>query len=107
MKAKEELSQQEDLEVVSSSSTNFEVMKKGVSKGRAVEILAGFYGIKQEEIICIGDNENDLSMIEYAGLGIAMENSERILLNSAKHITDTNNKDGVAKAIEKFILGDK
>jgi Cof subfamily protein (haloacid dehalogenase superfamily) len=105
-KVKEELRKLPKVEVVSSSENNFEVMQKGVSKGRGVEMLAAYYGIDKSEVICIGDNENDLTMIEYAGLGIAMGNSEQAVIAKAKYITDTNNNDGVAKAIEKFIIND-
>lgn len=103
-KAKEELLEYDDLEVVSSNYNNFEVMCKGVSKGRAVEILAGYYNISKEEVICIGDNENDLSMIKYAGLGVAMGNGEKYVREAADYVTSTNNEDGVAKVIEKFII---
>lgn len=102
--AKEELLKNEELEVVSSRMDNFEVMSKGTSKGRAVEVLAGFYNIKQEEIMCIGDNENDISMIKYAGMGVAMENGEDFVKKIANYVTVSNDEDGVAKAIEKFIL---
>lgn len=103
-KAREEVMKLDQLEVVSSLSDNFEIMKKGVSKGNAVKILSQFYGIGREEIICMGDGENDLSMIEYAGLGIAMGNASDYIKDKADYITDFNNKDGVAKAIEKFVL---
>lgn len=103
-RAKEELLKYGDIEVVSSMYNNFEVMKKGVSKGRAAEILAGFYNLNREEVICIGDNENDISMIKYAGLGVAMGNGEEYVKELADFVTDTNDNDGVAKAIEKFIL---
>lgn len=102
--AKKELLKNEELTVVSSSMDNFEVMSKGVSKGRAVEVLAGFYNIKQDEIMCIGDNENDISMISYAGMGVAMGNGEEFVMKAANYVTDTNDEDGVAKAIEKLIL---
>jgi Cof subfamily protein (haloacid dehalogenase superfamily) len=101
---KQELLKLDGIEVVSSLNTNFEIMNKGTSKGRAVEILAGFYDIASEEIMCIGDNENDISMIKYAGLGVAMGNGEDFVKQAADFVTDTNNNDGVAKAIEKFIL---
>lgn len=103
-KVKQELKDNYDLEVVSSHRTNFEIMNKGVSKGSAVSILADFYGIKREEIITFGDSENDLSMIKHAGLGIVMGNGDEEVKKHADYITDTNEKDGVAKAIEKFIL---
>ncbi len=83
---------------------NLEVMNKGVTKGNAVKILAQMYGIDRKEIIAIGDNENDMSMIEYAGLGIAMGNAEEALKNAADYITGDYQKDGVAEAIERFIL---
>jgi HAD-superfamily hydrolase, subfamily IIB len=103
-RAKEEIIKLGILEVVSSATNNFEVMCKGVSKGRGVEILAAYYNIPREEVICIGDNENDLSMIEYAGLGIAMGNADEDTKAAAQYITGTNNESGVAMAIEKFIL---
>lgn len=92
------------VEVVSSYENNFEIMTKGVSKGRGVEILAAYYNIKPEEVICIGDNENDLSMIKFAGLGVAMGNAPYSIKKEADYVTDTNDNDGVAKVIEKFIL---
>lgn len=103
-KAKEAMSKLKGVEVVSSSVHIFEVMNKGVSKGNAVQILAELYNYTKNEIICIGDNENDLSMIEYAGLGVAMGNGLKIIKKKADYITDTNNNDGVAKVIEKFVL---
>ncbi len=93
-----------EFEVVSSHFDNFEVTGKGVSKGNAVKVLANYYGIDSEQVICIGDSENDLSMIKYAGLGIAMGNADENVKEAAKYITDNNNCDGVAKAIEKFVL---
>ena len=104
MKAKAELAQFEDLEVVSSWANNFEVMAGGTSKGHSVARLAEMMGIKREEVICIGDSENDLSMIEYAGLSVAMGNAIDIVKEKADYITDTNTNAGVGKMIEKFII---
>jgi Cof subfamily protein (haloacid dehalogenase superfamily) len=103
-RAKRELQNNKELEVVSSMYNNVEIMKKGVSKGRAVEVLAGFYNLRREEVMCIGDNENDISMLRYAGMGVAMGNGEDFVKEVADYITDTNNNEGVAKAIERFIL---
>lgn len=103
-KAKEEMQKYDDLEVVSSWHNNFEVMPKGTSKGNAVKILAQMLGIDREEVICIGDSENDLSMIKYAGLGVAMGNALDIVKENADYITDTNSEAGVGKVIQKFIL---
>lgn len=90
--------------VSQSMKDNLEVMNKGVTKGSAVKRLAQMYGIDREEIIAIGDNENDMSMIEYAGMGIAMGNAEESLKNVADYITGDYQEDGVAEAIERFIL---
>jgi len=102
--AKNTLRNMEDFEVVSSRFDNFEVMNKGVSKGNAVKVLANYYGINSEQVICIGDSENDLSMIKFAGLGVAMGNGSQVVKEAAQYITDSNNCDGVAKVIEKFVL---
>lgn len=105
-KLRNEIADTVDVSIVASMSNNFEVMSKGISKGNAVKILGEIYGISPEETICIGDNENDLSMIEYAGCGVAMSNGAEHLKSAADYITDTNDNDGVAKAIEKFAFGD-
>lgn len=101
---KEIVSKEEGIEVVSSYTNNFEVMNKGISKGNAVKILSEILEVKKENVMCIGDSENDLSMIKFAGLGVAMGNATKYIKESADYITDINNEDGVAKAIEKFIL---
>ena len=58
----------------------------------------------KDEMIAIGDGFNDLSMIKYAGLGIAMENAQDIVKENADFITLSNEEDGVAYAVEKFFL---
>ncbi|WP_040210341.1 Cof-type HAD-IIB family hydrolase [Clostridium polynesiense] len=106
LKAKEELKKIDGIEVSSSFINNIEINGREVTKGRAVEITAALYDIDREEIICIGDNENDLSMIEYAGLGVAMGNAEEHVKQKADYVTDTNDEDGVAKVIEKFVINE-
>lgn len=90
--------------VVRSTPYFLEFLNKNANKGLGVELLAKHLGIKQEEIITLGDADNDLHMIEYAGLGIAMGNAFDSVKKIANYITDTNENDGVAKAIEKFVL---
>lgn len=82
----------------------FDVMKNGVNKKNAVKKVMDTFGAKHDEIIVIGDGGNDLPMFEYAKLKIAMENGSDSLKQKADYITDTNNNDGVAKAIKKFIF---
>jgi Cof subfamily protein (haloacid dehalogenase superfamily) len=101
---KHELQHMPQLEIVDSSKYNIEITRQGVSKGKAVAVLAAHYGLQQEEIITIGDSENDVSMIEYAGLGIAMGNAPDQVKRKAGYVTGTNDEDGVAQAISKFIL---
>lgn len=81
-----------------------DVMSKGVSKGNAILKLAEIMDINSDEIIAIGDNENDISMMHAAGLGVAMENADEKIKIEANFITDTNNNDGVAKVIERYML---
>ncbi|MBU3142947.1 Cof-type HAD-IIB family hydrolase [Clostridium sp. CF012] len=90
--------------VVKTMPIVFEVMDKDCNKGYGVKVLGDMLGIKKEEIICIGDQANDIEMIAYAGLGIAMGNAIEELKDIAEYVTLDNDNDGVAKAIEKFIL---
>ncbi|MCK9216297.1 MAG: Cof-type HAD-IIB family hydrolase [Firmicutes bacterium] len=83
---------------------NMEVMNKGVSKGNAIKILCELYDIDKNEVIAIGDNENDISMIEYAGMGVAMGNASDNVKEKADYVTGDYLEDGVAQAIEKFVL---
>ncbi len=81
-----------------------EFMHKSVDKGTGLKQLADYLHIDREEIIACGDEGNDYSMIKYAGLGVAMGNAIDSVKEIANYITDTNDNDGVAKMIEKFIL---
>lgn len=102
-KIKEELRDIDNIELCSSWHNNIEIMNKGVNKGHAVKRLAEFLGINREEIITFGDNYNDLSMIEYAGMGVAMGNAEDLVKEKANYITDKNTESGVAKALNKLL----
>ncbi|MBZ9622010.1 Cof-type HAD-IIB family hydrolase [Clostridium sp. FP2] len=90
--------------VVKTMPIVLEVMDKDCNKGYGVKVLGDMLGIKKEEIICIGDEANDIEMITYAGLGIAMGNAIEELKDVAEYVTLDNDNDGVAKAIERFIL---
>ena len=79
-------------------------MKKGSSKGEAVKMLAKYLGVSQEEVMCIGDSENDLSMITWAGTGVAMGNAIDSVKEVANYVTSDNKHGGVAEAIRKFVL---
>ncbi len=82
----------------------FEITNKGVDKGISLLQLADYLNIKQSETMACGDQGNDYTMIKAAGLGVAMENGIDKVKAIANYVTDTNDNDGVAKAIEKFVL---
>jgi Cof subfamily protein (haloacid dehalogenase superfamily) len=103
-KVRNQLERMENFEISKSWFNNIEIMNRGVSKGSAVAQLAKSLGVKQEEVVCIGDNENDISMLSYAGLGIAMDNAADIVKEKADHVTVTNDEDAIAKVIEEFFL---
>ena len=90
--------------IVKSTPYFLEFLNKKVDKGAAVKQLAEALGIEAREVMALGDNENDLPMIEYAGLGIAMGNATENIKNAANFITASNDAHGVAVAIEKFVL---
>ncbi|MDR0921940.1 MAG: Cof-type HAD-IIB family hydrolase [Lactobacillales bacterium] len=94
----------DEFEIIKSRDILLEFMPKGVTKAYGIELLAKDLGIKQSEIMAIGDEENDLPMIEYAKIGVAMKNAVPMIKVAATVETDTNENDGVAKAIEKYIL---
>jgi len=81
-----------------------EVIHPEASKGKAVHHLADKLGLTRDEVMCLGDHENDRDMIEYAGLGIAMGNAIDSIKEIANFVTTTNDEDGVAVAVEKFVL---
>lgn len=91
--------------IVRSAPFFLEFLHKSVNKGAGVAALAEKLNIKQEEVICIGDAGNDIHMIKYAGLGVAMGNAFPEVKKAANFITKTNEQDGVAHIINKFILG--
>lgn len=106
-KVKNVLRKMDDITCYGSGKSSIEINYKEVSKGNAVKVLAEYYGISADEIMCIGDNENDVSMIEYAGLGVAMENAIDEVKSVADYVTDSNKEDGVAQAIQKFIIDEE
>ncbi|MDI6604361.1 MAG: HAD family hydrolase [Thermoanaerobacteraceae bacterium] len=88
--------------VSTSGGGHLEINAIGVSKGNALKTLANMYDIKRDSVAAVGDNINDLSMIEYAGFGIAMDNAPNLVKIKADFITKSNDKDGIAFAINKI-----
>ncbi|HDY7664286.1 TPA: HAD family phosphatase [Vibrio vulnificus] len=94
----------DEFTIVQSAPFFLEFLNPASNKGIGVAAIAEYLGIRAEEVICMGDAENDHHMLKYAGLGIAMANAMEETKQIADYITDSNNDHGVATAIEKFVL---
>jgi len=93
-----------NLLATSSVPQNVEINQKNANKGRAIRNLAAYLGIPVESTMAFGDGLNDVLLLEGAGFGVAMANGEEITKAKAKYVTDDNDHDGVATAIERFVL---
>lgn len=93
-----------EVEATTSMPLNLELNAPGVNKGSALLALAGVLGLRPAQVMACGDSGNDLEMVRMAGLGVAMENATDAVKAVADYITADNNHDGVALAIEKFVL---
>lgn len=80
-----------------------EIMPQNIDKAHSLQKLLNSIGLTAEEMICCGDGYNDLSMIEYAGLGVAMENAQPIIKEAANFITRSNDEDGILYVINRFM----
>ncbi len=87
-----------------SATYYLEILNKRVNKGEGVRLLAESLNIASDEVMAIGDQENDIAMIQYAGTGVAMGNAIDSVKEAANFITGTHLEDGVAQAIERFAL---
>lgn len=96
----------EPLAVCSSGADNLEMTAPGVSKGSAVTWLAGRLGLALSEVMVVGDSLNDLSMFELDCFKVAMANAETEILDRASFVTASHQDDGVARAVERFVLGE-
>lgn len=94
----------EEVSVFRSKPFFLEFTALNVTKGTSLSQLTKKLGIAPEEVIAIGDSYNDITMIEFAGLGVAMGNAPDAIKEIANYVTDSNNHDGVAKVVEDFIL---
>ena len=92
------------LEVYVSKPQYVEFTALGISKGSAIKELAEMYGLGPEEVMTIGDSFNDIPMLEYAGIGVAVANAPAEVQAKADYVTLSNEEDGVAEAIRRFVL---
>ncbi len=94
-----------DILTITGSKPYFiEITKRGISKGYALAELAKISGYTAEQVIAIGDGLNDLSMVKWAGLGVAVANAHPDLQKAANYVTSSCDEEGVTQVIDKFIL---
>lgn len=94
----------ESLNITRSKPIFLEVMNDEANKGEALKVVADHYDIKREEVLALGDSYNDLAMIEWAGTGVAMGNARDAVKQAADFVTLSNEEEGVAEALHRFIL---
>lgn len=92
----------EELAIYRSKPSYLEIMDRSVSKTSAIRFLQERWGVARQQVIAVGDNFNDMDMLEYAGVGVAMGNAPESVKNAADEVTLSNDDDGVAKVIEKY-----
>ena len=94
----------DNLEITSSELNRIEFVNKGMTKVKAIELLLNKLDINKENVVAIGDGDNDIDMIKYAGCGIAMSNSPEIVKENADIVTkNSNNEDGVYYVINELL----
>src|ERR1035437_6463364 len=93
-----------DLSVSRSKPFFLEVMPHGIDKAASIDFLVNLLDIKQSEVIAVGNAGNDLSMVQYAGLGVWVDNVSPELRHEADVVVASNENDGVAEVVERFIL---
>ncbi len=93
-----------NISIAVSKPTFLEITDPLANKGQALAFLADRLGIKQAEVMALGDSGNDLAMVQYAGWGVAMGNANAAVKAAARLETLSNDADGVAEAIEKYVL---
>ena len=94
-----------ELSIYRSEPFFLEVMPMNIDKAYSLQILCGKIGLNKEQLISCGDGYNDLTMIRFAGLGVAMGNAQESVKSAADYVTASNDNNGILKVIEKFIWG--
>lgn len=91
-----------EIRIYKSKDTYLEIMSMKASKSDAVHMLEQYFGVKQEEIIAFGDGHNDIDMLRYAGLGVAMGNASDEVKEAADYVTDINDNEGVRQVLDQY-----
>ena len=90
-----------DIRIYKSKDTYLEIMSMKASKSDAVHMLEHVFGVTREEIIAFGDGHNDIDMIQYAGLGVAMGNASQEVKKAADYVTDINDREGLRQVLDQ------
>ena len=94
----------QELSIFKSEDYFLEVMPQNIDKAASLDRLIHVLGIEQKDVVCCGDGYNDISMIRYAGVGVAMSNAKDVVKEAADVITGSNDEDGLVPVIEKYFL---
>lgn len=97
-----ELESEREFSLTRTGHKRFDINAAGISKKSALELVCGSYGITASEVVAIGDYDNDVNMLQWAELGIAMANGSHKVKKASKAVTSSNNEDGVAEAVLKY-----
>lgn len=92
-----------DITITSSGNDNFEIMPAGIDKGKALICLGEMLGISPEEMIAVGDSDNDAAMLRAVGMPVAMGNADAELKGIARYVTADCDHDGVAQAVYRLL----
>jgi hypothetical protein len=90
--------------VVQTEGFLLQIMHATVSKEQALRVVAAELGVAREKVMAIGDNANDVGMIKWAGVGVAMSNAAPDALAAADYVTDHHDADGAAKAVRQIVV---
>lgn len=96
----------DSLSIYRSEAFFLEIMPNSVSKADTLDVVLPLIGVSRENTVCCGDGYNDISMIKYAGVGVAMANAKQEVKEAADFVTLSNDEDGLVQVVEKFILND-
>lgn len=92
------------LNITRSKPFFLEIMHQSANKGDALRVISEHYGIDRKDVLAVGDSYNDLAMIEWAGVGVAMGNARDVVKDAADFVTASNEEAGVAEALCRFVL---
>lgn len=95
------------LSIVQSASFIIEISPSSANKGSTIKLLSDYFNIDKNQVMAFGDYNNDIEMLKQAGYSFAMGNANEEIKKIAKYETDTNNNNGIGKAINKYIFNNK